>query len=111
MKYSIFKYNPKWTAILIVVICLSGMLIGNYVQRFRISEYRWIYQLGSFLNFIMVLSALCWSSLHPLLVWYFNKSVWKNYLIWIILGLIPTVYFITMMIMVEIRFGDKISWI
>lgn len=104
MNVSKLTYNPKWTAILIIGVCLSGMLIGNYVQRFRISEYHWIYQYGSYLNLIMVFSSLCWSFFHPLIVWSYKRPEWKKYLIWIIVGLIPLIYFITMMIIVEIKY-------
>lgn len=110
MKVSKQTYNPKLNAILIVGICLTGLLIGNYVQRFRITEYRWIYQYGSYLNLIMVVGSLCWSFVHPLIVWSFTKPAWKKHLIWIIVGLLPLIYFITMMIIIEIRFGNKITW-
>lgn len=109
MNVSRLTYNPKWTALLIVGICLTGMLIGNYVQRFRISEYRWIYQYGNYLNLIMVFGSLCWSLVHPLIVWANRKTEWKKYLTWMIVGLIPVIYFITMMIIAEIRFGNKIT--
>lgn len=103
-------YNPKWTAILIVGFFLTGILIGNYVQRFRISEYRCIYQYGSYLNLIMVVGSLFWSFIHPLAVWSYTKPEWKKHLIWIIVGLLPLIFFITMMIIAEIRFGNKITW-
>ncbi|WP_442264561.1 hypothetical protein ACSIGC_09350 [Tenacibaculum sp. ZS6-P6] len=97
MKISKPRYNPKRTAILIVGICLSGILIGNYVQRFRISEHRWIYQYGSLLNIVMVLGSSFWSFLHPLLVWSDYKMESKKHLIWIIIGMIPFLYFTILM--------------
>lgn len=92
-KLSKLKYNPKFTSIIIIGICLVGMLIGNYVQRFRLSDYRWIYQYGSYLNLLMVLSSVGWSFFHPLIVWSERKYEWKKNLIWIIIGLIPFLYF------------------
>jgi len=109
MKISQISYNPKLTSILIVGICLLGMLIGNYVERYRISNYRWVYEYGKLINFIMVFGSLGWSFFHPLVVWSYNKPKWKKHLIWILVGLIPLIYFITMMIIAEIRFGNKIT--
>ena len=97
MKLSKLTYNPKMTSILILGICLIGMLIGNYVQRFRISDYRWIYQYGSYLNLIMVLGSVGWSFFHPLIIWSERKPEWKSEWrkkpIWILIGLIPFLYF------------------
>ncbi|SNR14719.1 membrane protein of unknown function [Tenacibaculum jejuense] len=97
MKINKPRYKPKWTAILIIGICLSGILIGNYVQRFRISEYRWIYQYGSLLNIVMVLGSSFWSFLHSLLVWSDYKMESRKHLIWIITGMIPFLYFTILM--------------
>ena len=85
------------------------MLIGNYVQRFRFSEYRWIYQYGKYLNLILVIGSLGWSLFHPLIVWSEKKPNWKKHLIWMIVGLIPIIYFVLMMTIAEIRFGDKLT--
>jgi len=80
------------------------MLIGYSVKRFRFSGYRWIYQYGSYLNLIMVIGSLCWSLFHPLIVWSDRKAEWKTeykkQLIWILIGMIPLLYFVTMMILI-----------
>ena len=107
--YSKITYNPKWTAILIVGICLAGMLIGNYIERYRISNYRWIYEYGKQINFIMVFGSLAWSFFHPIIIWSNNRIEWKKYLIWILIGLIPILYFATMMTWIWIRFDNKIT--
>ncbi len=102
MRISNTTYNPKLSSILIIVICLTGILIGIYVQRFRISDYRWIYQYGSYLNMIMVLGSVGWSFFHPLIIWSERKldwkSEWKKKVIWVTIGLIPFLYFGVMMI-------------
>ncbi len=90
-------YNPKWTAIIVITICLTGKLIGFYVQRFRGSEYKWIYQYGSLLNIIMVLGSAAWSFLHPFIIWSGIKTNWKENIFWMIVGLIPFFYFIILM--------------
>lgn len=98
MRLSELKYNPKKSSFLIIGICIMGMLIGSYVQRFRVSDYRWVYQYGSYLNMIMVLGSLTWSFAHPLFVWMERKSEWKKSLIWILIGLIPVLYFLISMV-------------
>lgn len=98
-KISKLTYNPKWAAILIVIVCLSGMLLGSYVQRFRISiNYRWIYQYGSLINFITVLGSIGFSMLHPLIVWSNNKKHWKKNVVWMFIGSIPFLYFAIMLL-------------
>ena len=82
---------------MIIGICLIGMLIGNYVESYRISNYRWVYEYGKLINFIMVFGSLGWSFFHPLIVWSNNRAVWKKYLIWILIGLIPLLCFLIMM--------------
>ena len=99
MKVLKLSYNPKWTAIIIVGIFLIGMSIGNYVQRFRVSEeYRWIFEYGSLLNLLMCIGSLVWSFVHPLIVWLDRKPDWKKYLIWMIMGLLPLTYVVSMLI-------------
>ena len=106
MKIFQIRYNPKLTSFLIIGICIMGIIIGNYVERFRISNLRWIYEYGKLINFIMVFGSLGWSFLHPLIIWSNNKPQWKKQLIWMIVGLIPVLYIITMFIVSEIRYSD-----
>ena len=104
MNISKLTYNPKWTAILIIVICLTGILLGKYVQIFRFSEHNWIYQFGSYLALFMVFSSFCWSLFHPIILFSYKKSEWRKFMIWMIVGLIPVFYFISIMIMVKLKF-------
>lgn len=98
-KISKLTYNPKWAAILIVLICLSGMLLGKYVQRFRFStDYRWIYQYGSYINLITVLVSVGISFPYPLIVWSNNRKDWKKNVVWMFIGFIPFLYFAIMML-------------
>ncbi len=86
-------YNPKKNSILILGICLTGMLVGNYVQRFRISDHHWIYQYGSYINMAMVLVSITWSMFHPLIIFTEHKIIWRENILWIFIGLIPSLYF------------------
>ena len=98
MKQLKFIYNPKITSILIIGICLTGILLGNYIQIFRVSNYRWAYQYGNYLNFVMVLSSVGWSFFHPLIILSDrksqNKTKWKEQFIWSLVGFIPFLYFL-----------------
>lgn len=93
MNLSKSTYSPKITSFIILGICMTGMLIGNYVQRFRGSDYRWIYQYGSYLNLLMVLGSIGWSFLHPIIIWSERKTEWRKNLIWILIGFTPFLYF------------------
>jgi hypothetical protein len=91
-------YNPKLSAITICILCLVGMLSGKYVEIwFRFSDYRWIYQYGSLLSNGLVLLMIGWSFLHPIIVISEKRKQWKKYWIWILIGLIPFLYFGVMM--------------
>ncbi|CAL2090600.1 hypothetical protein [Tenacibaculum sp. 190524A05c] len=92
MKKSI--YHPKRSAILIILLFISGMLIGKFTQRFRFSEYRWIYQFGSLLNILVTTGSLLWSLIHPLMIWSEDKKDWKKHLLWMIIGMVPFLYLV-----------------
>ncbi len=102
MKLSKLTYHPKRAAILICIIFLAGLGIGLYVERFRISDYRWVYETGSYMKLIMVFGTLLLSFLHPLIVWSYSKPTWKKQIIWMIVGLIPLFYFATALIISDI---------
>ena len=85
--------NPKISSIIIVGICALGILIGRLTEYYRFSEYRWIYQYGKLINYVLFISGLGWSMLHPIIVWNETKNKWKKHLIWILIGLIPAIYF------------------
>ncbi|WP_299126392.1 hypothetical protein [uncultured Winogradskyella sp.] len=91
-------YNPKLSAIIICVLCLLGMLTARYIEIwFRFSDYRWIYQYGSLFSKGLVLLMIGWSLLHPVIVISEKGKQWKKYWIWILIGLIPFLYFGIMM--------------
>jgi hypothetical protein len=91
-------YNPKLSAIIICVLCLLGMLTARYIEIwFRFSDYRWIYQYGSLFSKGLVLLMIGWSLIHPVFVIAEKGKQWKKYLIWILIGLIPFLYFGIMM--------------
>ena len=100
MKLPNIIYNPKLSAILIIIIFIVGIVIGSYVERFRVSNYRWIYQYGKLVNHILVLGSLVWSSIHPFIIYGNNIKEWKKYLRWIIIGILPILYFTFMMILI-----------
>lgn len=101
MKIPKLTYNPKTTAILIILTYLIALLIGIYVERFRFSNYRWVYVYGSYLKLILIFGSLTWSFFHPLIIWSERKldwkTTWKKQLIWIVVGLVPLLYFTIMM--------------
>ena len=91
-------YNPKISAIVICVFCLLGMLAAKYIERwFRFSDYRWIYQYGSLLSKGLVLLMIGLSFFHPFIVISEKRKEWKKYWIWILIGLLPVLYFGIMM--------------
>jgi len=91
-------YSPKSSAIVICVLCLLGMLTAKYIEKwFRFSDYRWIYQYGSLLSKGLVLLMIGWSFLHPIIVISEKRKQWKKYWIWILIGLLPFLYFGIMM--------------
>ncbi|SMC71277.1 hypothetical protein [Cellulophaga tyrosinoxydans] len=93
-----FLYNPKLSAITICVLCFTGMITARYLEKwFRFSDYRWIYQYGSLLSKGIVLLMIGWSFFHPLIVISEKRKQWKKYWIWILIGLLPFLYFGIMM--------------
>ena len=86
-------YQTKLNAISILFIFIVGVLIGIISEYFRYSNYRWIYNIGSTLKFLMIICSIGWSFLHPILFFSKRKNEWKNDLIWIIIGFIPFLYF------------------
>jgi len=109
MKSIKFTYNPKMISILIIGVFLLGLLIGNFAERFRFSNYRWIYQCGKLINYIMVFGSLATSFFHPLIIWSNNRTKWKKYLKWIVIGLIPILYFIFMMSWMFFKFKNNVT--
>ena len=100
MKLRNIKYNPKLSAILIIGIFIAGIAIGTYTDRFRASDYRWIYEYGKLINYILVFGSLACSSVHPFIIYGNNVKDWKKYLTWIIIGILPILYFAFMMILI-----------
>ncbi len=91
-------YNPKLSAISICVICLAGMLTARYIEIwFRFSDYRLIYAYGSLLSKGLVLLMIAWSFFHPIIVISEKRKQWKKYWFWILIGLLPSLYFGIMM--------------
>ena len=89
--------NPKLSAIIICVFCLIGMLTSRYIEIwFRFSDYRWIYQYGSLLSKGFTLLIIVWSFLHPIIVISEKRKQWKKYWFWILIGLLPFLYFRTL---------------
>ncbi|MFL0354798.1 hypothetical protein ACI5KZ_14590 [Xanthomarina sp. GH4-25] len=74
------------------------MFTAKYIEKwFRFSDYRWIYQYGSLLSKGLVLLMIGWSFLHPIIVISEKRKQWKKYWIWILIGLLPFLYFGIMM--------------
>lgn len=93
-KINRFIYNPKLSALAICVLFLAGMITARYIEIwFRFSNYRWIYQYGSLLSKGLVLLMLGWSFLHPIMVISQKRKQWIKYWIWILIGLMPFLYF------------------
>lgn len=103
MKVSKLTYNPKWSAILIIFLFLIGMLVGYYVERFRFSNYRWIYEYGKLINYLTVFGSLTWSFFNPVIVWENKKRTWRRYITWIIVGLLPLFCFAFIMILIFVN--------
>ena len=99
--------DPKYMAILIIAIYVSGVIIKLLVEDYRISEYRWIYKNGNMVSFILTVGALIWSFFHPLIIWSQKHKKWKDHVLWIIIGMLPFLYIATMLIILSITFGDK----
>ncbi|NAS32256.1 hypothetical protein GTQ40_14825 [Flavobacteriaceae bacterium R38] len=78
MVMSKLDYNPKITAILIIGFCLFGILIGNYVERYRISNYRLVYEYGNHISFVTVYGSLIWSFFHPIIIWSRGRVRWRK---------------------------------
>jgi len=85
------------------------MLIGRYVENFRISNYRWVYTYGKLVSGLMVFGSIIWSAIHPIFVLNFKKNKTRKTFIWTAVGMIPFIYFITMMVFVMIKIDDKIT--
>ena len=86
------KYDTRFSAIVIVGLCLLGMLIGDLTHQFRYSEYRWIYKYGAYTNYILVFASVGWSFLHPFLFLWLRKRKIEKSFIWLALGLVPFLY-------------------
>ncbi|MDT0644975.1 hypothetical protein RM553_19235 [Zunongwangia sp. F363] len=96
------KYKPGIASTLIIVTFVTGIMLGFYVQRFRISDYRWIYQYGSYLNLVMVFGSISYSFYHALVIITDKKITPKKKLLWILIGSIPFLYFAFRMVSASI---------
>gem|GEM_PF-6928258 len=72
------------------------MLIKYSVQPYRGT---WVYQYGSFLSFCMFYGGILWSLINTALMVLYHKSDLKKNVIWILIAILPFLYFRTMMLL------------
>ncbi len=89
-----FLYNPKLSGIAICVLCLGGMIIARFLEEwFRFSDYHRVYKYGSLLSKNLVFLMVGCSFLHPIVVISEKGKQWVKHWIWILIGLLPFLYF------------------
>ncbi|KFB01684.1 hypothetical protein IA57_04105 [Mangrovimonas yunxiaonensis] len=106
MKVSLINTIKKLTvfeifAILICCLLVFGILISNYVERFRMSaDYRWIYEKGKMVSFFMIYSSPVLSFFNALFLYLRQKISLRRKIIWGLISLLPTLYFLVIFITV-----------
>lgn len=101
-KVSDIFYKPRLSSIIIISLFVLGIILNQSVEQFRHSEIRWIYKYGKLVSLIITFGSVGWSLLHPIIIWSENKVNWKNYLLWIFLGMLPILYFTIMIIILNL---------
>ena len=86
-----------------------GFGLGELFESFRFSDYRWIYRYGMLSSDLLVFGSIGWSLLHPIIIWSEKKSDLKKYLVWIFIGMIPILYFLLMMIFIDINIDKELT--
>lgn len=86
-------------ALLIVILFICGILIGKFSEYFRMTpDLKWIYRSGKLISHLLFFGSILWSLINTILI--FKKSSWKNNLVWILISILPVLYFSIMMTIV-----------
>jgi len=102
-KVSDIFYKTRLSTIIIISLFVVGIILNQSVEQYRYSEIRWIYKYGKLISLIMTFGSIGWSLLHPIIIWSENRVNWKNYLLWIFLGMLPILYFTIMIIILTLK--------
>lgn len=100
------KNGIKKYTFLPLLLLLSAIFVSYSTQRFRYSEYRWIYHAGWVSCYILHLVAFVASIITSSLILIEMKTGIKNKLLWLLLSLLPVVFWVVMFlfIILEVSF-------
>lgn len=90
----------KKRGVLIVIICLSGIILGRLVNTYRGA---WIYRYGSMISSFIFFGGVFLSLLNTILLISENRFTLKNNLIWLFISAIPFLYIIVIMCITAIK--------
>lgn len=90
----IIKSNYEKYVLIIYLLGFFGLLIGNISERFRYSEFRYLYQYGKLISFILMLSCLLWSLINSIFILQESYSNLKRKVFWVFVSLAPIIILI-----------------
>jgi len=102
-KTNIKKNSMKKYAFLPLLLLLSAFLVTDSTQRFRYSEYNWIYQAGWILCYILHLLAFITSVINSLQIIMEMKTGIKDKLLWLFLCLMPIAFWVVIFIFIMLE--------
>ena len=93
----IAKSNYEKHGLILCFICFLGMLIGNFSERIRYSDFRYLYHFSWITCYIAVFTSLIWSGLNSILIFKESYSNLKRKLFWTLVSLAPILLFLLFM--------------
>ena len=90
------------TAFIVCGIFIIGMIFGYMSGRFRyrFNDFGILYHFLWISNYILVLSSFVWGIVNAISILKENYN-WQRKLIWVVISLLPVLYFIIMIIYYE----------
>jgi len=89
-----FIISTKTLLITIYLFLAQKFLLRRFLNSFRFSEQKYIYEYGILISSGLVYLAFLLSFLYPLIVWLKTKNDFRKNLVLAIFGFIPALYFI-----------------
>src|SRR5690606_39189199 len=91
----------KVISVVNILLLIVGTLIGRYSECIRI--YKPLYPILKMLAWGMFFISIIWSGINSILIYDTIKSNLKRNLIWILVSLLPLIYFLYIIILVSLK--------